>query len=74
MAGAGSGGMTGTLGAAGSSAGSSGASAAGAGGGSAGSANLGCSSLPLCDDFEGVSAGAAPDPSKWTPTRCSRTA
>lgn len=48
--------------------GSAGVAGGGAGGGSAGSGAVGCGSLPLCDDFEGVAAGAAPDPSKWTAT------
>jgi hypothetical protein len=26
---------------------------------------IGCSGLPLCDDFEGVAAGAPPDPARW---------
>jgi hypothetical protein len=72
-------GTGGNPGSAGSLAGGSGASAgaggstavagsAGAPGGSAGSGSVGCASLPLCDDFEGVAAGAAPDPTKWIPT------
>jgi hypothetical protein len=36
--------------------------------GLAGAGAVGCSSLPLCDDFEGVGAGSAPDPTKWIPT------
>ncbi|HTA87948.1 MAG TPA: hypothetical protein VK745_00180 [Polyangiaceae bacterium] len=61
------GGAGGMLASAGASGLSSSAGSAGAGG-SAGSGSVGCASLPLCDDFEGVAAGAAPDPSKWIPT------
>jgi len=40
---------------------------AGSGGGDGGSVSD-CSSLPLCDDFEGVAAGGAPDPARWAIT------
>lgn len=29
-------------------------------------ATPGCGALPLCDDFEGVKAGGAPDPKRWS--------
>jgi len=61
-------GIGGALGGGGGSVGVAGTAGVGAGGGSAGSGAVGCGSLPLCDDFEGVAAGAAPDPSKWTAT------
>ena len=58
-------------GASGGAIGSAGSGSSGAtvgSGGTAGSGSVGCSGLPLCDDFEGVAAGSPPDASKWIPT------
>lgn len=63
---AGSGGAGG--GAGGGSAGAAGATGSAGSAGLAGAGAVGCSSLPLCDDFEGVGVGSAPDPTKWVPT------
>jgi hypothetical protein len=55
-------GASGTIGRGGSS---------GAGGSSSQAGSVGCAALPLCDDFEGVAAGSAPDPTKWMATALS---
>jgi len=53
----------------GSAAGAGGATASGGATGSGAAAgSTSCATLPLCDDFEGVPAGSAPDPTKWIPT------
>ncbi|APR85006.1 secreted hydrolase [Minicystis rosea] len=58
----------GTTGSASSASASSSASSASSstGGGMGGSAGTDCKSLPLCDDFEGATAGGPPDPTKWS--------
>jgi hypothetical protein len=51
---------------AGPSSSASSTSGAGGAGGQGGAAPVGCSGLPLCDDFESDTVGMPPDPTLWT--------
>lgn len=58
-------GTGGTTNGTGAAAGTGGTSTGGTGGGSGGGGAVDCASLPVCDDFDDLTAGAQPDSATW---------